>query len=94
MEELYLEILSDFKKAKLPLRFFMRPYINGEDFDFYNMGRTSLKPQYIDLSSPLLFQELLREMENQKQFVLEEIYPDNRFDDYIYEYEMEQTLYR
>lgn len=93
-EELYLEILADFKKAKLPLRFFMRPYINGEDFDFYNMGRTSLKPQYIDLSSPLLFQELLREMEKQKQFVLEEIYPDNRFDDYIYEYEIEQTLYR
>lgn len=93
-DELYLEILEDFKREKLPLRFFIRPYINGEDFDFYNMGRTSLKPQYIDLSSPLLFQELLREMENQKQFVLEEIYPDNHSDDYIYEYEMEQTLYR
>lgn len=93
-EELYLEILEDFQKAGLPLRFFMRPYINGEDFDFYNMGRTSLKPQYIDLASPLLFQELLREMENQKQFVLEEIYPDNSCEDYIYEYEIEQTLYR
>lgn len=94
VEELYLEILGDFKKEGLPLRFFLRPYINGEDFDFYNMGRTSLKPQYIDLSSPLLFQELLREMENHKQFVLEEIYPDNHCEKYIYEYEIEQTLYR
>ena len=58
------------------------------------MGRTALKPQYIDLDSPLLFQELLREMENQKQFVLEEIYPDNRDDEYICEYQAEQTLYR
>ena len=58
------------------------------------MGRTALKPQYIDLKSPLLFHELLRELENQKQFVLEEIYPDNREDEYIYEYQTEQTLYR
>lgn len=94
LEELYMEILLDFKNAGLPLKFFIRPYINGSDFDFYNMGRTSLKPQYIDLSSPLLFQELLREMENQKQFVIEEIYPDNKTDAFIYEYEIEQTLYR
>ncbi len=93
-DELYLEILEDFEKAGLPRRFFIRPYINGDDFDFYNMGRTALKPQYIDLDSPLLFQELLREMENQKQFVLEEIYPDNREDEYICEYQVEQTLYR
>lgn len=93
-DELYLEILADFEKAGLPKRFFIRPYINGDDFDFYNMGRTALKPQYIDLDSPLLFQELLREMENQKQFVLEEIYPDNRDDEYICEYQAEQTLYR
>ena len=92
-DELYLEILKDFEKAGLPTRFFIRPYINGDDFDFYNMGRTALKPQYIDLKSPLLFHELLREMENQKQFVLEEIYPDNREDEYIYEYQTEQTLY-
>ena len=92
-DELYLDILADFEKAGLPKRFFIRPYINGEDFDFYNMGRTALKPQYIDLDSPLLFQELLREMENQKQFVLEEIYPDNREDEYICEYQAEQTLY-
>ncbi|MBR5960941.1 MAG: lantibiotic dehydratase [Clostridia bacterium] len=93
-DELYLEILADFEKAGLPKRFFIRPYLNGDDFDFYNMGRTALKPQYIDLNSPLLFQELLREMENQKQFVLEEIYPDNREDEYICEYQVEQTLYR
>ena len=93
-DELYLEILADFEKAGLPKRFFIRPYINGADFDFYNMGRTALKPQYIDLDSPLLFQELLREMENQKQFVLEEIYPDNPEDEYICEYQAEQTLYR
>lgn len=92
-DELYLEILEDFRKNGLPSRFFIRPYINGDDFDFYNMGRTALKPQYIDLKSPLLFHELLREMENQKQFVLEEIYPDNREDKYIYEYQAEQTLY-
>lgn len=93
-EELYIEIIEDFQRAELPLRFFIRPYINGADFDFYNMRRTSLKPQYIDLSSPLLFREMLREMENQKQFVLEEIYPDNPNDEYIFEYEIEQTLYR
>ena len=93
-DELYLEILADFEQNGLPTRFFIRPYINGDDFDFYNMGRTALKPQYIDLKSPLLFHELLRELENQKQFVLEEIYPDNREDEYIYEYQTEQTLYR
>ncbi len=92
-EELYVEILRDFYEQELPLRFFIRPYINGGGFDFYNMGRTSLKPQYIDMSSPLLFQELLREMENKEQFILEEVYPDNKEDEYIYEYQIEQTLY-
>ena len=33
-------------------------------------------------------------MENQKQIVLEEIYPDNPEDEYICEYQAEQTLYR
>lgn len=93
-EELYKEVVSGFRKAGLPERFFIRPYINGSDFDFINMTRTSLKPQFIDLSSPLLFQELLREMENQKQFIVEEAYPDNEKEDYIYEYEIEQTIYK
>ena len=91
-EELYIDLVTDFKKNGLPMRFFIRPYINGADFDFYNMGRTSLKPQYVDLASPLLFQELLRQLEKNAQFILEEIYPDNEKDDYIYEYQIEQTL--
>jgi hypothetical protein len=93
VEELYMEILRDFREAGLPMKFFIRPYINGSDFDFYNIGRTSLKPQYIDMYSPLLFQELLREMGSQAQFVLEEQYPDNLEEDYVYEYQIESTLY-
>ena len=93
VEELYMEILRDFRAAGLPMKFFIRPYINGADFDFYNMGRTSLKPQYIDLSSPLLFQEFLREMGTQAQFLIEEQYPDNLEDDYVCEYQIESTIY-
>lgn len=92
VEELYMEILRDFQASGLPVKFFIRPYINGSDFDFYNMGRTSLKPQYIDLYSPMLFQELLRKMGAQTQFVVEELYPDNIEDDYVYEYQIESTL--
>ena len=88
-----MEILRDFRAAGLPMKFFIRPYINGADFDFYNMGRTSLKPQYIDLSSPLLFQEFLREMGTQAQFLIEEQYPDNLEDDYVCEYQIESTIY-
>ncbi len=90
--ELYGEIIKDFKENGLPTRFFMRPYLNSGEFDFYGMGRTSLKPQFIDLSSPLLFQELLRELENNSQFIIEEVYPDNKEDSYIYEYEVERTV--
>ncbi len=32
-------------------------------------------------------------MENKEQFILEEVYPDNKEDEYIYEYQIEQTLY-
>lgn len=92
IEELYIEVIKNFKENNLPTRFFLRPYINEEHFDFYNMGRTSLKPQYIDLSSTLLFKEMISRFKKNNLLILEEVFPNNKEDEFIYEYQIEQTI--
>ena len=56
------------------------------------MGRTSLKPQYIDLSSTLLFKEMISRFKKNNLLILEEVFPNNKEDEFIYEYQIEQTI--
>ena len=92
--DLYAAVLNEFKNNKLPFKFFIRSYINGDGFDFYNLGRTQLKPQFIDLTSPLMFKEFIEKMENEKSIILEEINPLNEEDEYIHEYQIEYSTIR
>jgi len=91
-EDIYIMVLKEFMDNKLPLEFFVKKYVGSEPIDFSNLGRTELKPQYINLSSPLLFQEFVNKLEKTTYLILEELSPNNSNDKYVREFQIENTL--
>ncbi|MBP1755107.1 MAG: lanthionine biosynthesis protein, partial [Firmicutes bacterium] len=89
--ELYREVVSELHRQGLPNRFFIKAYMNKPGFEYLNMGRTQLKPQYIDLGNILLFKEFCAKLEKEEQLIIEEIMPYNEEDDYIHEYQVEYS---
>ena len=55
------------------------------------MGRTQLKPQYIDLENVLLFKEFCTKLEKEEIIIIEEMMPYNEDEDYIHEYQIEYS---
>jgi hypothetical protein len=89
--ELYHDVVNELKLQGFPTKFFIKAYVNKPGFDYMNMGRTQLKPQYIDLGNILLFKEFCTKLEKEEQIIIEEIKPYNEDDDFIYEYQMEYS---
>lgn len=89
--ELYYDVVNELKRQGLPTRFFIKTYMNKPGFEYLNMGRTQLKPQYIDVSNVLLFNEFCTKLDKEGQLIIEEIMPYNRDEDYIHEYQLEYT---
>lgn len=89
--ERYAEIISLFLAEGVPTQFFMKKYTGDTAIDYVNMGRTDLKPQFIDLASPLLFREFMSDWEPGTLVSIEEVYPNNQDETYIHEYQIELT---
>lgn len=89
--ELYYDVVKEFKQQGFPTKFFIKAYINKPGFEYLNMGRTQLKPQYIDLENVLLFKEFCTKLEKEEIIIIEEMMPYNEDEDYIHEYQIEYS---
>ncbi|MDM5302505.1 lantibiotic dehydratase [Bacillus subtilis] len=88
----YLATLAEFLKHDLPLEFFVGRIIDTDSFDFVNANRSEMKPQYINLYSPLFYKELKKIINNEKCFVIEEFYPKESNRSFNTEYQLEVNL--
>jgi hypothetical protein len=89
--DLYYDVVKEFKQQGFPTKFFIKAYINKPGFEYLNMGRTQLKPQYIDLENVLLFKEFCTKLEKEEIIIIEEMMPYNEDEDYIHEYQIEYS---
>ncbi|MBO1910415.1 hypothetical protein J4G37_37220, partial [Microvirga sp. 3-52] len=88
----YLAIIKRFKADKLPLEFFISKHIVGETFNFESTNRSEMKPQYMNLYSPLFVKEFKKLIKDEKYIIIEEFYPKKSHETHNMEYQIEVNL--
>ncbi|WP_077319898.1 lantibiotic dehydratase [Virgibacillus proomii] len=88
----YVALIDIFKENELPLEFFVSKYITRETFDFANSNRSEMKPQYMNLYSPLFVKEFKKLIKEEKFIVLKEFYPKQSHHTHNMEYQIEVNL--
>ncbi|MBP3038187.1 hypothetical protein J9303_01525, partial [Bacillaceae bacterium Marseille-Q3522] len=88
----YVALIKLFKVNELPLEFFVSKYITEDTFDFESSNRSEMKPQYMNLYSPLFVKEFKKLMKDEKYLVIEEFYPKQSHDTHNMEYQIEVNL--
>lgn len=71
------ELVERFLKEGLPTEFFIKKYIGAENegIDYATIKRTALKPQYVNIRSPLYIKDFLKTIDQNDFIMLEEVYP-------------------
>ena len=73
-----LGLTEYFLREGLPTEFFVKKYIgaSNEGIDYATIKRTALKPQYINIRTPLYIKDFLKIVDQNDSIVLEEVYPN------------------
>lgn len=84
------KVVNFFKEHEIPTRFYCKPFI--EDVEDITAGNKNYKPQFINLSSPMLFQLFIQVIEKNPYIIIEEEYPAaNEEGSFVKEYIYEIT---
>lgn len=78
INEQAFELVNLFLNENLPTEFFIKKYIGSEDeaIDYATIKKTALKPQYVNLRSPLYIKDFIKIIDQNNFVMLEEVYPD------------------
>ena len=88
----YVAIIKRFKEEELPLAFFISKYISEDTFNYERSNRSEMKPQYMNLYSPLFVKEFKKLIKLEKYIIIEEFYPEQSHETHNTEYQIEVNL--
>ncbi|WP_113929032.1 lantibiotic dehydratase [Bacillus sp. P14.5] len=88
----YMEVIEKFEQHGLPMEFFINRIVDPESYDFENSNRSDMKPQYINLYSPMMFREFKKFIKAEKRVVIEELFPNGSGDAFNTEYQLEVNM--
>ncbi|MHC8520519.1 hypothetical protein ACPJHQ_03665 [Rossellomorea sp. H39__3] len=90
--DLYRKTVTRFKELGLPLEFFVSRIVDAETYDFDKSNRSDMKPQYMNLLSPLFFKEWVKLLKEESRLVVEELYPAGGGENHNIEYQVEVSM--
>lgn len=90
--EMHKKFIDMFIAHDIPLEFFINKRVGSHSNGFSSANRAETKPQYMNLYSPLFFKEFLKKVENEKEIVIEELYPASKVGEHNREYQLEVIL--
>lgn len=88
----YRKTVTRFKELGLPLEFFVSRIVDAETYDFDKSNRSDMKPQYMNLFSPLFFKEWVKLLKEESRLVVEELYPAGGGENHNIEYQVEVSM--
>lgn len=70
------ELIKQFSEQGLPTEFFVKKYVSeNKPIDYAAIKRTELKPQYINIRSPIYLQNFIKMLDQTEFLLIEEVYP-------------------
>lgn len=90
--EMHKKFIDMFIEHDIPLEFFINKRVGSHSNGFSSANRAETKPQYMNLYSPLFFKEFLKKVDNEKEIVIEELYPTPKVGEHNREYQLEVIL--